>query len=280
MVDGAPNAHEPTVDGFGVEWTTFDQTELDDSEHGALFDEYFSRFPWDELPEGARGADIGCGSGRWARLVAPRVGHLTCVDASAEALVVAERALEGHANCSFALASVGDLPFADGSLDFAYSLGVLHHVPDTAGAIAACARALAPKAPFLIYLYYALDGRPWWFRLLWRLSDRMRRVVSRLSHRSKMRMSSAMAACVYLPLARGAALIERSGRDPDRVPLSYYRARSFYTMRTDAYDRFATQLEQRFTREEVGRMLADAGVVDVEFSEHPPFWCAVGRRAG
>ena len=274
-----PNLHRSTVDGFGEEWSTFDQLELDEKEHAELFAEYFRVFPWRELPDGARGADIGCGSGRWARLVAPRVGRLTCVDASPEAIDVARRALGAHENCTFAVASVGDLPFADGSLDFAYSLGVLHHVPDTAGALAACARVLRPGAPFLVYLYYALDGRPAWFRLLWRLSDGLRRVLSRVGHRPKLVVSTLVAVAVYLPLARAAALAERAGKDPAGLPLSYYRHRSFYTMRTDAYDRLGTQLEQRFTREEIERMLTDAGFVDVEFSDSPPFWCAVGRRA-
>ncbi len=49
----------------------------------------------------------------------------------------------------------------------------------------------------------------------------------------------------------------RSGcsRPVDSVPLSAYRNRSVYTMRTDAYDRFAIRLEKRFTKEQIGAML-------------------------
>ena len=32
------------------------------------FAEYFAIFPWDRLPEGAAGAGVGCGSGRWTLL--------------------------------------------------------------------------------------------------------------------------------------------------------------------------------------------------------------------
>jgi hypothetical protein len=64
------------------------------------------------------------------------------------------------------------------------------------------------------------------------------------------------------------------------MPLAYYAGgRSFYTMRTDAYDRFATRLEQRFMRAEIAAMLAHAGLRDARFSERAPFWCAVGFRA-
>ncbi len=273
------NLHQATVDGFGAEWSTFDQLSLDGAELEELFGEYFAVFPWDELPRGAVGADIGCGSGRWARRVVSRVRALTCVDASEAALAVAREALADASNCSFAHASVDHLPFEPASLDFAYSLGVLHHVPDTRGALRACAQVLKPGAPFLVYLYYALDGRPWWYRTLWRASDVVRRCVSRLPHRPKLAISAVVAGAVYMPLARAAKVAERLGRDADGMPLAYYRDRSYYTMRTDAYDRLGTRLEQRFTREEIEWMLTDAGFVDVEFSDSPPFWCAVGRRA-
>jgi hypothetical protein len=59
------------------------------------FAEYFEIFPWDSLPRDAVGFDAGCGSGRWAALVAPRVGWLHYIDASAEALAVAQKSLAG-----------------------------------------------------------------------------------------------------------------------------------------------------------------------------------------
>jgi len=128
------NLDRRTVEGFGYEWSRYDQSQLDQREMLEYFDRYFSIFPWETLPEGAVGFDVGCGSGRWARLVAPRVGILNCIDASDEALTVARRNLQGQENCVFHHASVGDLPLRDDSCDFGYSLGVLHHVPDTRAA--------------------------------------------------------------------------------------------------------------------------------------------------
>lgn len=127
------NLDERTVAGFGEEWSRFDQKAVPESELQRLFNEYFSEFPWDQLPPRAVGFDLGCGSGRWARFVAPRVGTLHCVDASDAALGVARRTLSEANNVQFHQASVGALPFEPASMDFGYSLGVLHHVPDTAG---------------------------------------------------------------------------------------------------------------------------------------------------
>lgn len=272
------NLDRNTVEGFGEEWARFDQSVIDERQLQAVFEQYFAVFPWSELPADAAGADIGVGSGRWAKFVAPRVGHLHCVDASAQALGVAQKTLAGASNVTFHEASVGALPFPDGSLDFLYSLGVLHHVPDTAGAIAACARALKPGAPMLLYLYYRFDNRPEWFKRLWEVSDLGRRAISRLPHRARHLVTDAIAASVYFPLARAAQVLERAGLDVGLIPLSAYRNKPFYSMRTDALDRFGTQLEQRFTRVEIEEMMRKAGLERIRFNEGFPFWCSVGYR--
>lgn len=274
-----PNHDERTVSGFGYEWSTFDQSDVPLDELDATFRAYFADFPWHELPADAEGFDLGCGSGRWARFVAPRIGVLHCIDASSAALEVARQHLRDEPRCRFHLASVDAMPLTDGSMDFGYALGVLHHVPDTQRAIASAVRTLKPGAPLLLYLYYALENRPWWYRALWRASDRGRRAFAALPHRIKVAGSTAIAAAVYLPLARLARLLEGRGKDVEGLPLSFYRHRSFHTIRTDAYDRFATRLEQRFTADQIRSMMAAGGLEDIVFSSQPPYWCAVGRRA-
>lgn len=272
------NLDVQTVRGFGDEWSRFTQDQLGADVREQIFSDYFSLFDWEGLPPDSEGADIGCGSGRWAQVVAPRVGHLILIDASPEALEVAKSNLRGMQNVSFLNASVGEMPVADASLDFVYSLGVLHHVPDTAAAIAAVAAKLKKGAPFLVYLYYAFDNRGIAYRALWRISDGIRRVVSRLPHALRYLVSQAIAAFVYWPLARMAWMLERLGRLPRGWPLAYYRDKPFYVLRTDSLDRFGTRLEQRFSRHEIHSMLANAGLVDIRFSDGPPYWCAIGLK--
>lgn len=272
------NVDERTVEGFGDEWSRFDQRGASDAEQRALFDAYFKVFPWDRIGPDSVGFDAGCGTGRWADLVAERVRKLHCVDASDRALDVARRNLARHDNCELHHASIADLPFEDGSMDFGYSLGVLHHVPDTAGGIASCARKLKPGAPLLLYLYYAFDNRPPWFRAVWKASDLGRRVICRMPHPLRYATSQVLAASVYWPLARSARVLESFGMAVDNLPLSAYRDRSFYVLRTDALDRFGTRLEQRFTRRQITQMMTDAGLERISFSDGVPFWSAVGYR--
>jgi SAM-dependent methyltransferase len=281
MATTGRNIDPKTVEGFGEEWAAFDQSGLSAEEHHQLFQAYFSQFPFAALPADAEGFDLGCGSGRWARLVVdrPEVGRLHCVDPAAAALDVARRNLAGQPKAVFHLAGVDSIPLADGSQDFGYSLGVLHHIPDTRAALAACVRKLKPGAPFLLYLYYRFDDRPAWFRALWQASDVGRRAISRLPFPLRKGLTTGIAAAVYWPLARGARALERAGRNVEGLPLTSYRDLSFYTMRTDALDRFGTRLEQRFTRPEIEAMMRACGLENIRFSDAMPRWVAVGTKA-
>lgn len=272
------NIDRSTVRDFGREWQRFDQGGVSDVEMSRTFDEYFAIFPWETLPNDAVGFDAGCGSGRWAARVAPRVGHLHCVDASADALAVARQKLAAATNVSIHEAPVDVMPMADASMDFGYSLGVLHHIPDLQAGLSACVRKLRPGAPMLIYIYYAFDNRPIWFRALWRASDTIRRVVSKAPFWIKSVLADVVAATIYWPLVFAARFAERRGLYVSNWPLSAYRWHSYYTMRTDALDRFGTRLEHRMTQAQIRTAMEKAGLRDIVFSQSVPFWCAVGRK--
>lgn len=266
--DGSRRNVDPaTVEGFGREWERFDQSELTDTEGRRIFADYFSIFDFSGLGEGF---DLGCGSGRWARYVAPRVELLHCIDPS-NAIDVAKRNLAGIDNVMFHRADAAHIPLADGSQSFGYCLGVLHHIPDPEEAMRHAVRKLRPGAQFLVYLYYKMETRPAWFRAVWKASDILRGGISRLPFSIRTAVTSAIAATVYWPLAR-------FGR-PNWPLVEIYYDKSFYTMRTDALDRFGTRLEHRFTRDEIRAMMERCGLTDIRFSDSRPYWVAVGRKA-
>jgi ubiquinone/menaquinone biosynthesis C-methylase UbiE len=278
MKSSPPNLDRATVDDFGREWQRFDQSRASSAEVRRMFGEYFAIFPWDSLPREPVGFDAGCGSGRWAALVAPRVSRLYCIDASADALAVAQKRLADLTNVEFHATPLDAMPLADNSMDFGYSLGVLHHLPEPAAGLAACVRKLKRGAPMLVYIYYAFDNRPAWFRTLWGASDLLRRALSRAPFRCKSVFAELLAACVYWPLARGAQLSERLGGNVANWPLGAYRWRSYYAMRTDALDRFGTRIEHRMTQAQIKALMENAGLGEIRFRDAEPFWCAVGRK--
>ncbi len=271
------NFDKSVVEGFGDEWSRFDQSSLSEDELQSMFENYFNIFPWNSISADAIGFDLGCGSGRWAKKVAPRVGTLHLIDASSDALDVAKRNLASEVNCEFHVASVEEIPLEDNSCDFGYSLGVLHHIPKTEEGLQACVSKLKVGAPFLLYLYYRFDNRPGWFRFMWGMSDIVRKVVSKMPHSLRFIISQIFAAFVYFPLARIAWVGDKFGINTETFPLSQYRNNSFYTMRTDALDRFGTRLEKRFTKAEMLEMMERVGLENITFSE-TSFWTGVGFK--
>lgn len=272
------NDDELIIKAFGEEWARFNQANMTEEERAEIFRDYFDIFPKKFLTKEARGIDVGCGSGRWAMAVAPKIQQLVCVDASSEALDVAATNLSQHPNVTLTVGNALNLPFDELSFDFAYSLGVLHHLADTNKALLEINRVLKPGAPFLLYLYYAFDNRPLWYRWIWKFSELGRFLICRLPSRLRFVCSDVVAIFVYLPLSRIARMMAYLGVSVEAFPLSYYRDKSFLVMRTDALDRLGTRLEKRFTKAEIQYLLEQSGFSDIEFSSGPPFWCAISRK--
>jgi len=272
------NIDKSVVSDFGREWDRFDQSKVPMHELEKSFNKYFSLFPWDVIDNKSVGFDLGCGSGRWAYFSSQRVKTLHCIDPSVLALNVAKKKLEESKNCIFHNAGVDDIPLEDNSMDFGYSLGVLHHIPDTQDGITNCVKKLKVGAPFLMYIYYAFDNRPEWFKLVWKLSNIFRKVISRLPFPVKYIISQIIALFVYLPLSRVSKILDKIGVRVENIPLSSYRDKSFYSLRTDSLDRFSTKLEHRFTQDQIKKMLNNANLEKVEFRDGDPYWCVIGYK--
>lgn len=271
------NLDKKTIQSFGDEWTFFDQSGMKNKEAYKIFKNYFSLFPWKKLPKFSKGFDMGCGSGRWAKFVAPKVGLLNCVEPS-EAIKVAKKKLKKFNNIKYYKKTLSDSGLKKKSQDFGYSLGVLHHVPNTKLAIQSCTSLLKPGAPFLLYIYYYFDNRPSWFKHFWILSDFLRLFICRLPKFLKFLICDLIAIFVYYPFSKFLFLIEKCNLNFKNFPLHYYRYRSFYTMRTDSRDRFGTPLEKRFSKKEILQMMQEAGLEKIRFKNSPPFWTAIGYK--
>ena len=220
---------------------------------------------------------MGCGSGRWAQFVAPKVGKLSCIDPSS-AIEVAKKNLSTFENVQYFNETSNSCSLDDNSQDFGYCLGVLHHIPNTQDGIYDCAKKLKSGAPFLLYLYYNLEGKPLLFKFIWRLADIIRKAICNLPTKLKKVVCNIIAVTVYFPLAKLSKLLEKIGLSVNMIPLSDYRDKSFYIMKNDALDRFGTKLEQRFSRAQITNMLENAGFERIIFSEHTPFWTCISYK--
>jgi 2-polyprenyl-3-methyl-5-hydroxy-6-metoxy-1,4-benzoquinol methylase len=275
------NKDKEVIKDFGKEWSRFSQGKnLTQEELVNIFNGYFNIFPSDNFfTDKSIGFDMGCGSGRWASLVALRVKKLICVDASEEALKVAKENLKNLSNCEYRCSTAEDFNVEDETMDFGYSLGVLHHVTNAEESLKNCVKKLKRGSPFLLYLYYKFDNRSFAFKSIWVLSNVLRFFICKLPFFLKKLITDLIAAIIYWPISRIAKLINFLGLDDSSVPLSFYKNSSFYTMRTDSLDRFGTKLEKRYTKESMELLMSKCGLEDIKFSETEPFWVVVGIKS-
>jgi SAM-dependent methyltransferase len=276
-----PNLDASTVRHFGEEWTTFAQDRGwgDGTALERTFAAYFAPLPPDVLNSKAVVGDFGAGSGRWARIVAPKVARLYLVEPSDAAMRIARTNLGEASNVTFIQEPIGGPSMIGMQLDLAYSLGVIHHIPNAEQAVSHIKRTLKPGGYFLCYLYYSLENRPFWYRALWRASDFARSRISRLGKWPKLCITGLIAALVYWPFARVSKLIAKTGRRVGTIPLSQYADKSLYIMWNDSLDRFGTPLERRFSKREIEGLVDAAGFdpSTLVISRTEPFWCFAVR---
>lgn len=272
------NKCDQVVEHFGREWTSFTNEERPKEDLDKEFNGYFEIFPWDKINKASEGFDAGCGNGRWAAYIAPKVGKLNCVEPSI-AIDVARAKLKDFSNVSFYQTTISAMSIQDNSQDFAYCLGVLHYVPDPLMEMQACVNKLKPGAPLLVYMFYNFENRPWWFRLVWKCSDIFRKTICQLPYSVKRCITDPIALLVYWPLAQISLILEKLGFNVNNIPLSSHRKGSFYNMRNVAINRFGPSLERRFSKLEIMNMMRKCGLDNISFGKNPDVnWCAIAYK--
>jgi SAM-dependent methyltransferase/uncharacterized protein YbaR (Trm112 family) len=148
----APAPHDDAIartrDSFGYQWTLFSEMVIDFRQN---FLEYIA--PVDErFFPGKRGLDLGCGFGRHIYNAAVFGAEMVGVDIS-DAIESTRVNTRGLANVHLVQADVYHLPFRPGVFDFAYSIGVLHHLPEPETAFQCVVRVVRPHGSVFVWVY-------------------------------------------------------------------------------------------------------------------------------
>ena len=165
------------VKSFSFEWNVHDRTQLDifrsdcPSEREFVAKTAFSP----EFLEGKLVLDAGVGAGRYADVASRWGADVVGVDLS-YAVEAAQRNLGDRQNVWIAQADIGALPFRPASFDVIFSIGVLHHTPDTKAYFEKLVPLLKPGGAIAIWVYPPTETyviREPWVRFVNKLPPRM-----------------------------------------------------------------------------------------------------------
>jgi len=277
--DNDQNVDAKTVSSFGEEWNAF--SSFDEKEVQFIGNEYFDIVTDNHIDKNSSVLDVGCGTGRWSRYIAQRVNYVEAIDPSS-AIFNAVDFNKSINNIRFSQAGVDCIPFEDEKFDLVFSLGVLHHIPDTQKAMQACVNKVKKGGHFLVYLYYNFDNRGFAYKFLFNCSNILRRVICKLPFSLKRFICSGIGIVVYWPIARFGTLLKKlfpKATFYKKLPLYYYHDKSLHIMKNDSLDRFGTPLEQRFTKAEITSMMEQCGLSNIVFSDATPYWHAIGKKS-
>jgi SAM-dependent methyltransferase len=278
MRDGIPRFVDDLADSvsartqasFGYEWTHFHEWQPSGEQN---FRDYFDQLNLASLGD-LRVLDAGCGMGRHARYLASFVSHLVAVDFSA-AIDQAARNTRGIDNVDCVQADLTRLPFEDGTFDYAYSMGVLHHLADTPGALRAVVEKVKQGGRVRIYLYWK---RPGLSGAILHIVDAVRSVTTRLPFPLLRAVCWLLSLVLWIGVIWPYRIMTALAVDAHRQwPLFVYTRYPFRILYNDQFDRFSAPIEQRFSRDEVVALCRAAGLELVTI--YPRFgWIAEGRR--
>jgi SAM-dependent methyltransferase len=263
-----------TLRSFGYEHTTFVEPER---EAQAYWDYLFDGLPIEELKDGV-GLDAGCGSGRFARFLAPRLRALVALDGS----VAAEAAARNLAEFTNVLVVRSDLrtaPFAPGSFDFISCIGVIHHLERPEEAFRSLVPLLAPGGRILLFVYSR--PRPGTMRaFVVRSTATLRRFTVHVPRRMLRGLSALVAGIGYSGIVLPGKLGERF-RLPrlSGLPLAFYRHMPFRSLWLSTFDALSAPLERRYTWPEIRPWFLDGGL-DVQTVRDDHGLIVLARRPG
>jgi SAM-dependent methyltransferase len=269
------------MDSWGYQWLTFDDfaPELE-----AEFADILS--PMDARPDGANQfegtlvLDAGCGNGRFTRACAALgAREVIGIDPSLSVRAAREN-LAGVSNATVLQGDIYDLPFAPGTFDHVFCIGVLHHLPDPKAGFLELAKMLKPGAKLSIWVY-AREGN----ELIIRFFEPLRKHVSSKLPWGLTKVLSMLAAIALWLLV---TLIYRPARTfwpalYNRLPMHdylwYIYSLGFYTLYHTAFDKLSPELCAFISHDDLVEWFAEAGLTHVSISfRNGNSWRAQGRR--
>ena len=253
-----------TAEGFGWQWQHFTQED-------EKYAEQMLGWLAPVTPEFFRGKVVlegGCGKGRHTQLAA-RWGarEIIGIDLSA-AVETAFAATRSLPNAHIVQADIYRLPLAR-KFDYAFTIGVLHHLPDPRGGFLSLASKVKAGGHLSAWIYGA-ENNEWITRFVNPVREK---ITSRIDQRSLLHLSKIPAACMYLATKLVYGPLNRNGSTWAKHLFynDYLSAISTFGWReqhTIVFDHLVAPTSFYISREEFETWWRDIGASDVVIGWH------------
>jgi SAM-dependent methyltransferase/uncharacterized protein YbaR (Trm112 family) len=267
-------AIDRTRDSFGYQWTVFHEMAVDFRDN-FLF--YISPLQ-ETFFKGKIGLDLGCGFGRHVYNSARFGAEMVGVDLS-EAIESTRQNTRDLPNVHLIQADVYHLPFQPGVFDFAYSIGVLHHLPDPERGFRCLIPIVKPGGALFIWVYSKSRA------IANFLLESVRAVTTRLPKRLQKALSWTAAVIdwgVFVVPYRNASRIPGIRNLVSRLPLPRLRVYAQYPFQVvyaDWFDRLAAPIRFYYDDRDLTGWLSRASLTHTLISPTGLFgWRAYGER--
>ena len=257
---------QETAENFGWQWTHFTQEDT-------RYADQFLGWLQPVTPEFFKGKVViegGCGKGRHTQLAAEwGARDVVGIDLSA-AVDTAYIATRHLPNAHIVQTDIYNLPL-DRSFDYAFSVGVLHHLPDPKGGFDSLASKVKPGGHISAWVYGA-ENNEWITRWVNPVREKL---TSRMNQRALLQLSKIPAASVYLAtkLIYGPLNKSRTGESIARHLFynDYLKAIAPFGWReqhTIVFDHLVAPTAFYLSRQEFEKWWSDIGAKDVVITWH------------
>ena len=262
------NAEDRTVKDFGDQWLRYSDNE---GYYGSLelFSDILSPFLRPEDLRDCRVAEIGSGAGRIVNmLIEAGAKHVVAVEPS-DSFEVLVRNIRNSERVT-CLKITGDQLPAFGNLDYIFSIGVLHHIPDPKTVVEAAFRALRSGGHFFVWLY-GKEGNEFYLALVQPLRVLTRRLPD-----------LALATLVWLiyhPLNLYIRLCHRFPLPLREYLFSIFEKVSPEKRRLIIYDQLNPAYAKYYTKSEAMKLLLNGGFKNVRIHHRYGYsWTVIGTK--
>ncbi|MBA3857749.1 MAG: class I SAM-dependent methyltransferase [Cyanobacteria bacterium PR.3.49] len=262
-----------TINDFGQQWSEY-YSNQDTGYYGSidcLIDIFGPLLNCSDLP-GKRVADIGSGTGRIVgMLLSSGVKSVVAIEPS-DAFFVLQRNFSGSVDRVQLIHDVGEAVGKSTDLDFVFSIGVLHHIPNPAPVVEAAFKALRTDGTFVVWLY-GKEGNELYlntFGILRKITTKLPdALLNGLAAILAVFLSAYAFVCHFIPLPMRSYI------------LNHIAKLSFTQKQLTIYDQLNPTYAKYYDQKEARNLLESAGFVDVRlYNRHAYSWTVCGRKPG